>query len=556
MFLLKSIAQRVARRPLQFVISLIAVTVVTSSVFLTSSVTRSLVQAQEAYVGCLGDSGADLIAAPARATEEELEQQEFLWGEQADGVAIIDGMRRLSQSETVTAEGERVFCQQGLGMPIMAAGTVSPQDVERVASTQGVDRVAGVLDACYSISTATWPVTAEDDSLPTTATISETDMAALAARVAEDPEYARYADEKRVLTDKPEEDLTAADHVRLEELSWAMGYRRGTLYHQWRPDVFPAPKTKDEYVEIEPVSFGQEIIVCGTPPDTGFITQFSLQDGRTLEATDAGNRVAFLRDGYASELGVKTGDSITLVDLSYEVVGIGHTALGDSAPQVFVPLDVLQEDINATGKCNVLFIDLAPDADVERVRSDIAAAVPGLVVTDATDLSRILAPSVEGLTQIVAEFGTLLALVLAAAASLLLVILTGSEVAKRAGEIATLRAIGWSQRRVTLLLAGENLLLVGLGTLLGALGGYLVIGQLAQSAVADPGVANYISTQVLHQLTGSLPLGSSGAPLVAHASWQSLAWTIAAAVLLTAVATATLVRAMTRISPANALARR
>src|SRR4029079_8398471 len=100
--------------------------------------------------------------------------------------------------------------------------------------------------------------------------------------------------------------------------------------------------------------------------------------------------------------------------------------------------------------------------DVPRVSAAIQKALPGAQVVTAASLAGQVTGSLSDAKNLADHLGTALALLILAGASVIAVLLTLSSVGKRVREIGTLRAVGWSRRRVvgqiTLETTGRRLL--------------------------------------------------------------------------------------------------
>jgi putative ABC transport system permease protein len=183
----------------------------------------------------------------------------------------------------------------------------------------------------------------------------------------------------------------------------------------------------------------------------------------------------------AANLGKHVGDTLTILQVTYHIVGIYSTgqALGDAGSML--PLVPFQAEQREPSELTLIFVRVRPGTDISVLRTRIEADNPQLVTIRTT-----------------ADFGRAdrsLSLINAAdRGSGILAILVGAVVVastmtmtfiERTREFGVLAAIGWSRRRIMTMVLGEALCI----GLIGAAGGVafsfiatLVIQQLPSLA--------------------------------------------------------------------------
>lgn len=163
----------------------------------------------------------------------------------------------------------------------------------------------------------------------------------------------------------------------------------------------------------------------------------------------------------ARNLGLGVGDTLHIGGNDRQVVGIYSTGqeFGDSGSMF--PLVSLQAGERKAGNVTIAFVRLRPGADVDAVRSRLESDNPQLVtVRTASEFGRadrnlqLISAADRGATIVALAVG---ALIVANAMML--------SFFERTREFGVLRSIGWSRRRVGLLVIGEALCigLVGAG---------------------------------------------------------------------------------------------
>jgi putative ABC transport system permease protein len=227
--------------------------------------------------------------------------------------------------------------------------------------------------------------------------------------------------------------------------------------------------------------------VLGLDPSAGAIgplSAVSLAEGRTLEVDDAGANVAVLDADYATSAEIAVGDTIDIGGTEFEIVGTVTSNAADSASasNVYIPLDVAQTLSGQEGMISNISVQASSSTDISQVQADIEAALPDATVSTQEDLASSVSGSLSTASDLVSNLGLWLSLAVLVAAFLIAILFTISGVTRRTREFGTLKAIGWSNRRITGQVAGESLVTGLIGGVTGiAIGliGILVINVIA-----------------------------------------------------------------------------
>ncbi|WP_285035097.1 ABC transporter permease [Plantibacter sp. ME-Dv--P-095] len=240
-------------------------------------------------------------------------------------------------------------------------------------------------------------------------------------------------------------------------------------------------------------SFGiDSFTVLGLDPSgdaVGPLSAVTLSDGRSLAADDAGTDVAVLDAAYATETGIATGDTIDLAGTTFTVVGTVTASGADAttASNVYIPLDVAQTLAGLDGQVSDVYVQAASSTDIAQVQTDIETALPDATVSTQEDLASTVSGSLASASTLVSNLGTWLSLIVLAAAFLIAILFTISGVTRRTREFGTLKAIGWSNRRIVGQVAGESVVQSLIGGAVGVavgLVGILVVNLVAPTLSA------------------------------------------------------------------------
>lgn len=214
----------------------------------------------------------------------------------------------------------------------------------------------------------------------------------------------------------------------------------------------------------------------------GPLTAATLTAGRSLTAADAGKDVAVLDSDYATSASKKVGSTITLGGKTFAVVGIvkSTSATGASASNAYIPLDTAQTLASDTKKVSSVYVEATSSSQIDAVKAELQKSLgSSMTVNTQSDLASTVTGSLSTASSLANSLGLWLSVLVLAAAFLLAVLFTVSGVTRRTREFGTLKAIGWSDRRIVGQVAGESFVQ---GLIGGAIG--IVLG-LAAILVVD-----------------------------------------------------------------------
>jgi ABC-type lipoprotein release transport system permease subunit len=254
---------------------------------------------------------------------------------------------------------------------------------------------------------------------------------------------------------------------------------------------------KTQFISVDGVDLGSSASALG-PLSSGKLTS-----GRTFSSADAIANVTVLDATYAKDNKLAVGSTVTTAKTSFTVVGLVTTPAGSATANVYIPLQRAQTLAGLKGKVNTIYVAANSAANISTVSKEISGQLPKATVTNSSDLANELTGSLSSASSLASNLGKWLAIAVLAAAFLLASLLTMSAVSRRVREFGTLKALGWTSRRVVGQVIGEALVIgivggavgVGLGFLGSALVGHFsptltaAVGQATGSAT--PGGARF-----------------------------------------------------------------
>lgn len=270
----------------------------------------------------------------------------------------------------------------------------------------------------------------------------------------------------------------------------------------------------------------------------GPLSAVEVTDGRALDASDAGASVAVVDATYATSEDIAVGDTIDVGGSEIEVVGIvaSTSADADAAANVFLPLETAQELSGAGDVVSTVYVQAASADVISSLQSSLEAELPDATVSSQSDLASSVSSSLSSAGALISGLGTWLSVLLLAVAVALAVLFTISGVSRRTREIGTLKAIGWSDRRVVGQVAGESVVQAAIGGVIGVVIG--LVGIVLINVIA-PTISVAAETPAATEGRGGMGGGMGGPGVeVATATDITLSAPLSADIVLVALALA------------------
>jgi len=194
----------------------------------------------------------------------------------------------------------------------------------------------------------------------------------------------------------------------------------------------------------------------------------------------------------ARDLGVKVGDKLRIEERVFDVVGIMSTGnvFGDGAGMF--PINELQAWQRQPGVYTLAFVQAKPGTDINALRRRIEADNPHLATARTqSDYGRVDRNLV--LISAANVGGSILALIIGATGVMNTSLLSFFE---RMHEFGVLRAMGWSRRRMLLLVVGEALVITFIGAAIGVLFGVIAVQALTHVGTLVGVFRPYYASQI------------------------------------------------------------
>ena len=556
MFAIKYALARVYRNPIASIVTILLVALTSATIMLATSIANSLQATEQKAMAPLAELGADIaMVRQLNGSEPEHAAEE-----------LANGIHRKEQLVLYKDEHEDtdyiISELTTLGVPVGIANRFTTKELDDIDRLPGISSQSSLLLASYSSLSNKEKkiILPEENFRPQSFNLDPDEDRALLNKIKADPTIKRMVAEQKKLFEKPEQERTDEDANRLDQLVEKLGRREMELRHKYRPDIFGAPpKRSQKVIEPEPpIMTSIEHYVAGMEPGVGYLKKEDIVKGRYFTEADVGSETAILRADFAQKNKLSVGSAYKLIDVEYRVIGIAWPSLAINSPEVFVPLDTLQKQLNAEGVVNVVFIRARSGDETAGLKDALARRFPDARLSDNSELTGMIKPAVQGSMAVLVRFSQVLSLILLASAVGTIALLGSNLASKRSKEIAILRAIGWSRGRVSAYISMDTAVKVAIGTAIGISAGVIAAGYLDAGTQPLPRYKSYASSNFFYYFAGqtsSKQVSTVFVPLDYTISLITYLRTIGAATLIAAVAGLAVVRRVVRVKPAVVLRR-
>ncbi|MCP4383164.1 MAG: ABC transporter permease [Hyphomicrobiales bacterium] len=243
-----------------------------------------------------------------------------------------------------------------------------------------------------------------------------------------------------------------------------------------------------ELTRMTSLESGASVIVVSWPMDAFPWQTLEIHDGRLPVPTD--ERPALIGGSLAERLGLAVGDEIVLFQTAFPIVGTIESTSVLTRNLAFIPLADAQELTFREGQATSVNVWLDPSATKQGKETTIAALRRDFHGYAIETTEKFAADYT------FARFADVLSLSISTVAliSAIFAILNtmSMSVNEKRGEIAIMSAIGWTRRRIILLILLEGTILSLAAGLLG-----IVVGvAVAYSVALSPTIAGFIAPEI------------------------------------------------------------
>ncbi len=256
----------------------------------------------------------------------------------------------------------------------------------------------------------------------------------------------------------------------------------------------------------------EKVFVIGWEPGCRLFKRLPVIAGRGISAND--HHRALIGSMLASLTGKKPGDTLDMYGQKIEIVGVVDSHFVYEQKAILMPILELQKlmDSPKVTAFSIWVDHPEQPGAIDEVQHRIETANSNLIASPATDFvsnireirtARTVAWAISAIALIIGAVGMLNTMIM--------------SVAERVKEIGTLRAIGWSKRRVMTIILWESVLLSVAGAAVGTAAAIGLISYLSHFRQTSGWIQSEIAPMVMLQgLLVALAVGVVGAAYPAY----------------------------------------
>jgi ABC-type antimicrobial peptide transport system permease subunit len=277
------------------------------------------------------------------------------------------------------------------------------------------------------------------------------------------------------------------------------------------PEVQEVAGFLQGYTQAEGIPF---FIVFAHTPGSFALDRYQLIDGQDLHGAGGGGsrgKPVMLGRAAAEALDKSVGDALRITGATYRIVGIYETgdALEDSG--ALMDLAEAQSLLGKPRQLSLFYIRLKNPQLADRLTERVDRLWPDLELSGASEFAdrQLLVDVMDAYVWVIGGLAIVIGGVGMMNSQLMAVV-------ERTREIGLLRAVGWSSRRVLLMILGESLTVGLLGGVLGIGAAMLTLLLIREWALFFGAVVN--AGLILEALSVALVLGMLGG---AYPAWRA-----------------------------------
>ncbi len=210
------------------------------------------------------------------------------------------------------------------------------------------------------------------------------------------------------------------------------------------------------------------VLINGVDPSQTGLEGIDIVNGTSF--TNGGANQVLVGKTLAPLLNLTVGSTVNLFGSNFTVVGLYDTGDLITDAEAFIPLTTMQNLTNSNGKISIIAVKVTDNANVTTVSQSIENAYPNQLITStAADQADLISSSL-GTVNTATEAISLLAIFIGGIGIINVMIMSVFE---RTREFGVLKAVGWTNRRILIMILGESIILTLTAAIVGIVLGYI-----------------------------------------------------------------------------------
>ena len=260
-------------------------------------------------------------------------------------------------------------------------------------------------------------------------------------------------------------------------------YRTNTIDASWTgriANVTGVEKAYPIYVILTSIGDDYMNTLIGIDPAGTELADISLKDGRIFED---GSDEVILGEIYADDNDYEVGDTIKIEGEEFEVVGIFETGDSNMAGGVFTSISKVAEIQDDEDSISNIYVKVNKGEDPQTVADRIDEMYGDNITTITSVMEMEQMADMLNMLQASTWAISLLAIVVGGLGIINTMLMSVFE---RTREIGVLKAVGWSNKRILIMIIGESLVITVVSAIVGSLIGFLACTLLGPQMGINP----------------------------------------------------------------------
>lgn len=216
----------------------------------------------------------------------------------------------------------------------------------------------------------------------------------------------------------------------------------------------------------------------GARPALGPRAGGAIISGREFTPADGATDVAIVDGNYATASKLRVNSPVVVAGTRFTVVGILRQAQGAGSADIYIPLGAAQRlgrspsGERLSQQVNVIYAAADSVTQVAGVQQEMSRLMPSATITSNSDLATAVTGGLHSAASLAGRLGLWVAVAALIASFAVAGLLAIAAVTRRTRELGTLRALGWTSRRITGQIIGESLATGVAGAVAGLAAGF------------------------------------------------------------------------------------
>lgn len=227
------------------------------------------------------------------------------------------------------------------------------------------------------------------------------------------------------------------------------------------------------YSTTLPNSDGTFMSLVGISPDDTKYADLNIIDGKMFSGSDA--KEVIVGKVVADDDNISVGDELSISDETYKVVGIFESGNSNQDMSYFTSLSNVQNMMDDKGNLTSIFVKVNTNVDAKSVANDLDNKYGDniTVISSLSDIS--MAQTLIDMLNSVSFGISLLAIIIGGIGIINTMLMS---VLERTREIGVLKAVGWSNKKILLMIIGESIVLTVFAAIIGTIVGIVGVELL------------------------------------------------------------------------------